>query len=153
MNSSNSIDYQASMQAEIFEKCSLLATPSFYVVRKFMNSKFALMMDNDELTISNYSSIDILSHITLEYLKKNGTVQPSLIMHWIGYIYRCLNNETGIPSKILFKKVPFNYLLKVYSSYHTLDPRKAVQLIKDDCHLKIITNEEKIRSIFKAIPF
>lgn len=151
MSYSNSIDYQASIQAEIFEKASLINVPSFYFARKFMFSKYASMLDEDKFVVSNLTTMDVVSKTTIDFIGKKGTKCPPLTMHWIGYIYRCLQNKTKIISSSLFKKVTFSYLVSVYPAYHTLSNEKAVDLIIKDCKIETLSSSEKIRRILKLI--
>lgn len=56
--------------------------------------------------------------------------------YWIGYMYRQLYIETGISSKELSERVPFEAMCAVYSGMHTIDEEEAVARLCQDFSLK-----------------
>lgn len=54
---------------------------------------------------------------------------------WIGFMYRYIQIETGIASRELRKKVPFEKLAISYPGLHTVDEQMAFDIIKHDFSL------------------
>ncbi len=47
------------------------------------------------------------------------------VAHWIGFTYRQIFIETGVPSKDIAKKLPFEAMVASYPGLHTLDEEDA----------------------------
>lgn len=54
---------------------------------------------------------------------------------WIGYMYRRLYIDLGIPSRIIKEMVPFSYMQAKYYGLSTIDDEEAVEVIRHDCKL------------------
>ncbi len=65
---------------------------------------------------------------------------------WIGFTYRQLQIETGIQSRDLWEKVPFDNLLCAWFGLHTVDEVIAAEIIIADFQLPY-----KVRNIESSI--
>ena len=150
MNYSRSADdlmsKMAHNQACIFEQASLDNLPSYSFVKMYMCSKQTNKLDK----LIQVSDDDIYIPIK-NRVKRRGIILPSYIMHWIGYIYRCLSYLYNISSRILFKNVPLKYLVSVYPLYHSQDPVKAALWIIEERFENNDSNIEKAIKLMKQI--
>lgn len=53
------------------------------------------------------------------------------IAEWMGFTYRQLQLETGVKSKELVNKIPFNDMLRLYPGMHTIDELDAAERISE----------------------
>ena len=121
-------------QGRVFEesvektKCS---TPVF--LRRFMLSNVAKRMDKIGFYYTPETESDVIEDVEMEYSDsdygKNKYDKEEL--YWMGYIYRywCYTND--VSSKSVYKIVKPEELRKLYNAYHTLDPQKAINNIKE----------------------
>ncbi len=56
------------------------------------------------------------------------------VAYWIGFTYRQLYIETGINSRELSEKLPFDAMCRYYSGLHTVDEEMAVDIICENYH-------------------
>ncbi len=140
----------AEIQGDIFEGSISKKMPSYYFIRSFMNSRFAISLDKKWIDDSSLDKEGILMEIKNKVKQKRGTFYSQDEMHWIGYIYRIMAHSYNISSSAVFKLVKPDYLRKVFPLYHSLDSQKVTKLIKEDLNIKILNKEEKIRLILKA---
>ena len=56
--------------------------------------------------------------------------------YWIGYIYRQLAFETGMPSAEIQGYLPFKEMCKVYPGGHTVDENVAVEILMEAINKK-----------------
>ena len=136
----------AHKQAYIFKRASNDKLPAYSFIKMYMCSEKVgkldklILVDDDEIYIP----------IKLRIKRRGRTITP-IIMHWIGYIYRCLSYLYNVQSRILYRKVPPKYLLSVYHLYHSQDPIKASQWIYKAKLQNKQTDLERALSLMKQI--
>lgn len=125
------------IQARLFERSSKQNIPSAYFVKVFFNSKYAKMMDKLEYLNDYPSDEEVFNYLEENIHMNRGTVLPTYMMSWIGYLFREWSYTYEVSSKRILKNVPMSYLAKVYKPYHSLDIQKAIQLIAEDLAINI----------------
>ena len=107
----------------------------------FLNSDFCNNSLDKPYSVDQFA--DIMNW--LEFLEKEGCKYNVSTMRanypieaagWCGFTYRQLQIETGLQSKDLALRVPFNRLAVVYPGMHTIDEEMAVDIIKHDFNLE-----------------
>jgi hypothetical protein len=116
------------MQADIFEKSTLLDCSSAIFIRRFMNSDVARRMDNEGFLSESHSVEGILSEVEAQYGKsKYGKVRYSADeLHWMGYLYRYWSCLYGKSSSQIYKMIGAKELRDLFFAYHSLDPEQAI---------------------------
>lgn len=123
-------DYMHKMahnQAWIFEKSSFDKLPSFSFIKMYMCSEKVEKLDKLVLVSDEEIYIPIKTKI-----KRKGTIVSSSVMHWIGYIYRCISYLYDVSSRVLYKKVTPKYLISIYPLWHSQDPAKVALNIYEE---------------------
>ncbi len=148
------IDYDGfilcDIQAKLFElsieaeECS-----SNIFIRRFMNSKVAIRLDNTTFLNESTPIETVLDEINKQYGKSTyGSIKFSKEeMFWIGYIYRYVVYVYvyDIDSIQAYKIIKGNELRNLYLPYHTLDPLNAIDRILEAKNINLNpTREEKI---------
>ena len=143
-----------SVQAALFER-SLAASPgsSASFVRRFMRSPLAQRIDSGSFPFES----DEL-HVLIEEVDSHYTAAPygsekytANEMHWMGYLYRCLCQITGKPSKEVYRLIGARELRTLYYPYHSLDPEQAAERILEAKGLLGVSHIERGVRILKAI--
>ncbi|MCR5079565.1 MAG: hypothetical protein K6B65_06605 [Bacilli bacterium] len=141
------------MQASIFDHAYKDFVPSYYFIKVYMNSIEASKLDDLSVFLTGMSQESIYASIKSKIKKKSGTLYSAEEIHWIGYIYRCASYMWDKESKWLFKHIAPSYLRGVYYPYHSLDVKKALQLIWDDRIGEEETGHERIMRILRESKF
>lgn len=146
------------IQAELFEKSvKCLEMSSEVFVRRFMNSKIALELDNEAFLDDSKTIDDIFIELDKQYGKTTyGTKKYNAdAMYWAGYLYRCFSYTYEISSKQAYKVIPLKEAISVYEPYHSLDITHAIERIleaknisynKDDLLKKGVQILKRIRN-------
>jgi hypothetical protein len=131
------------LQARAFEEsaeCTDVSSEIF--IRRFMNSKTALLMDHKDILQMNMQSRDIIERIEEEYGYSNygSVIYTKNELYWIGYIYRYYAYAYQLSSLQVYKTIKPKELRGLFLPYHTMDPAQAIERIREAKHL--ITDEE-----------
>lgn len=124
-------------QAVVFEKAAAEGYDMEQFISTYMSSDFCrCSMD------TTYSPYQLDAAATFELaLQEIGNVlsrYPDDMMYnpdaawWIGFAYRMLYIETGIPSAELVEKVPIGSMNAVYPAYHTIYEEMATDRLCED---------------------
>lgn len=121
----------ATEQAEVFEASSeALNSSSEIFIKNFMHSNYVKRFD--DLTIINYPFTinDAFEEYHIEYPNDRGNIKYTTDeLYWIGYIYRYWSYIYEKSSKEIYKTIKPGELRGLYFSYHTLDPKGAIDRI------------------------
>lgn len=118
------------IQAELFLKSvSSLNMSSEIFVRRFMNSKIAIELDNKSFLDDSKTIDNIFFELDLQYGKTSyGSLKyDKEIMYWAGYLYRYFCYTYDLSSKQAYKYLPLKYIASTYISYHSLDVSHAIE--------------------------
>ncbi|MBR3721577.1 MAG: hypothetical protein IKN12_02335 [Selenomonadaceae bacterium] len=122
-------------QGEIFKCANEMKLDMDIFVPKYMKSRFC--EKNMDTIYSYYQMIDgeislyyILQEIEVPILKE--AKYNSVVMDWIGFIYRRIYYAAKKNSKEIIEKAPFNAMLIYYPGLHTVDEDMAVDIIIED---------------------
>jgi len=122
----------------------------------FMYSRLAKKLDNPRYMLS-YDPSNHKEQLLEEYPSLNnpgGEIVDEYIMHWIGYIYRATSYIKEISSKLLFKYMNPDELIKMYNVYHTFGIDYCVERLSEHFELdKKNTLDERtlIREIYSDL--
>ena len=139
----------ASTEARIFEKSAEEGISSYLFIQAFANSFDAYQFDTLGYLLSGSSETEVYLHVKAKIKKKNGTVYPKKVMHWMGFFYRYASYLTNVSSKELFKKISPKYLNTVYPLYHSVDIVKAVKMVFEDVEFEKLTPAERFLNLYK----
>ena len=118
------------IQADLFEKSvSVLDMSSEVFVRRFMNSKIAIELDNKAFLDDSKTINNIFEELDLQYGKTTyGSLKYNKdIMYWVGYLYRYFCYTYNLSSKQAYKYLPLKYVASTFISYHSLDVSQAIE--------------------------
>ncbi len=144
------------LQAKAFELSSeLMASSSAIFIRRFMNSKLAISMDNADVLEFNIGERALLEGINEEYgISEYGTVKYTKDeLYWIGYLYRYYVYTYEISSRQAYKVMKPKELRSLFLPYHSMDVAQAIERILEAKGL-LESEEEKLKrqyEVFKRI--
>ena len=136
-----------SFQAQLFEESlNKCGCSSRIFARRFLNSDLAKRMDKDGFLFESLAITDALAEINQQYGestygKEKYTVEE---MYWIGYIYRYWSYTYELTSKQIYKIAKPEQMKKLYFSYHSLDPRQAIERILEGTGMEATTDADAI---------
>ena len=142
------------LQFRLFGRASKEGIPSAYFVKVFANSKYCSMLDN--LDYFDFY-VTVSEDAIFEFVKTNtkmrrGTIYPSFVMEWIGYLLREWAYRYQMRTKAILKKVKLKDFADVYYPYHSLDVQKAIQLIAEEHEIDLsLSPEERFYAILKKV--
>lgn len=144
------------LQAKIFEESAESTEVSSEIfIRRFMNSKVAFLMDNNDFLQLNIQAKDAIQRIEEEYgHSKYGSVKYTKNeLYWIGYIYRYYSYTYELSTVQVYKIVKPKELRSLFLPYHTMDPAQAIERILEAKNLLMDETAELQRQykIFKRI--
>ena len=142
------------IQGEIFEKSiSRLNCSSQIFIRRFMNSKVATSFDNKSYLTQSNNIADVYDDLEYVYGPFNyGKEKFSMNeMHWIGYVFRCINIIYGLSSKTIYKLFPSNEVRKFYNVFHTFDIVQAAERMLESVNYDFEDKTAKGLKILKKI--
>lgn len=136
-------------QASLFEKAKDItefSSPEF--IKKFMNSKYAEIVDSYSLPGNEETPEKILEELNKNYKSSNSKeYYEKDIMYWIGYVYRYWSYTYEISSKQVYKYISGTELFGLYKAYHTLDCSKVIERIMESKGIKQLSPLEIMRKI------
>lgn len=126
-------------QSDLFEKSiNYFNCGSVYFIKRFMNSDLARRIDNSAFLLESRDIISSLSELNVDYKMNRGKEKyPTYVMSWIGYIYRYFSYTYSFNSKKVFEIVKPKELYGLYESYHSLDPKEAINRIIESKETKL----------------
>lgn len=136
-----------SIQGGIFERSIIRERCSSNIfIRRYMNSDFALRIDNEGFLYEMNERDQGFDEINEEYgISTYGKLQYSKEeMYWIGYIYRYMCYIYEIKSASAYKIVKGAELKQLYNAYHTLDPLNAIERILESKKITLSIDENII---------
>lgn len=144
------------LQARTFETSADFATVSSEIfIRRFMNSKVAILMDTGDILQLNIQANDVIDRIEEEYgNSKYGSIKYTKNeLFWIGYIYRYYSYTYELSSVQVYKIIKPKELRGLFLPYHTMDPAQAIERILESKNLVFDEEAELQRQfeIFKRI--
>lgn len=144
------------LQAKSFEMSADFATVSSEIfIRRFMNSKVAILMDTGDILQLNIHAKDVIDRIEEEYgNSKYGSIKYTKNeLFWIGYIYRYYSYTYELSSVQVYKIIKPKELRGLFLPYHTMDPAQAIERILEAKNLLFDEEAELQRQfeIFKRI--
>ena len=128
------------MQANIFVmSLQYTESSSEIFIRRFMNSNIAKEFDSSSILNDSINELGILKSIENEYGKTSyGKKKYSEdALYWIGYLYRYMSYIYDISSKQAYKIIKEKELNLLFYSYHTLDCKKAIDLILESKNVNL----------------
>ena len=140
----------AKMQADIFSNATKKELGSYYFLRRFASSDYCKELDSLAILKSSLTP-DNFWFENEETISKKGTILPSDVMHWIGYIYRFWCYTESISLMKLIKDVPIIYMSMIYNAYHSLSPEEVVSHVKEMLHLNVEEKQSKVIEKFRKI--
>lgn len=134
-------------QGFLFERSIDLELNSATFIRRFMNSALALSLDGEEEDVYAFSLKELYAIVNASY----GPIQagfagkhyPKEALYWIGYLYRYWALYRYRSSKSLYRLFPGSVLFSAYGSYHTMDPKTAIENLEQDYLSKHPEAQEK----------
>lgn len=132
------------IQGKVFELSSDMSnTSSDIFIRRFMNCKLAISMDNGDFLQTNTQAFEIIKNIDDEYGESSyGSVKYSKEeLYWIGYLYRYYSYTYEITSKQAYRRIKPKRLRSMYLPYHTLDPSMAIERLFEEDKLNDDAND------------
>ena len=108
-------------QAELYEYAAIhgFNVPDFSDT--YLKSDFCKRaMDSSYSRFQLQCPEEILDFFQYDTIRDSGVSGP--VAYWIGFTYRQLAFETGLPSKDLLDLYPFSLMLSMYPGMHTQDP-------------------------------
>ncbi len=131
--------YLCELQGRIFYLASFLEYDLPTLIKVYMKSRIAKMMDNEYSSIQGRSPASLLDIFILENkkeLKKQSVKYNPDAAEWLGYFYKYWQLNTKEPSsKIVGKLKPIDGLKK-YFNFHQMDFVQAIDLCKKEYNLK-----------------
>jgi hypothetical protein len=123
-------------QGFLFERSTELSLNSPTFIRRFMNSALALSLDSEEDDVYAFSLKELYAIVNASYSPIQagfaGKHYPKEVLYWIGYLYRYFALYRYRSSKSLYRLYPSNVLFSAYESYHTMDPKTAIENLEED---------------------
>ena len=133
-------------QANMFvEMNKLFSGSSYALIKTFMNSNCAFRIDSN-LSIDTSDVISEMSNYKI--VNKGKQKINSDVIYWIGYLYRYWAYVFEESSKKIYSIIQAEELEKLYNSYHTLDPKMAIERIYES---KNIQKKDSLLDIMKKI--
>lgn len=98
---------------------------------------------------------EFCENITEDYVKVKevDTCFSPDVAYWIGFTYRQLYIETGITSKELSERLPFDAMCRYYPGLHTVDEEMATDIICKDYHFVKYKDNEMRKIIEDKLGF
>ena len=144
----------ASEQGYIFSLSVKEKLPSFYFAKVLVNTEEIKLYDDLSYKCSGISREELFLIAKNKLRMKRGTIYSFEEMNWIGYFYRTYCYLFNISSSKAFKDIPISFLRSVYYPYHSLDIRKAIDMVIKNLNINEIDNEERayelVRKIYKT---
>lgn len=127
-----------SIQADLFLKSvSSLKMSSEVFVRRFMNSKAVIELDNRSFLSDSKTIDDIFIDLDNQYGKTSyGSIKYNQeAMYWAGYLYRYFAYTYELSSKQVYKLLPLKEVVRAYLAYHTMDVQVAIERLLEAKHI------------------
>lgn len=123
-------------QQDLYEYVQEIGADVFEFSDDFLNSRFC------NCSIDKPYSVDQCADILnwLEFLEQEGVKPftaesmqvPKKVAGWVGFTYRQIHFETGLPSKQLCAMIPIKKLVIAYPGLHTVDENMAAEIVIKD---------------------
>ena len=132
--------YICKQQKELFEYAKKHFPDVRIFAEKFMESKFCNRSLDQPYSVDQFADImNWLEFLEMEFpLEETEEGDESISLAaagWIGFVYRELHFATGLSSRELVRKVPFDDLNLSYAGLHTVDEDMAMEIIAEDFRL------------------
>lgn len=101
--------------------------------KTYMTGEWGVQMDSPYDFIQWAGEEYILDEIIRLANPAHGPVFDQERLYWAGYIYRYWNYLTGESSSEIYGQADMELMGKTYMGFHTLDPEKAIEELKDMC--------------------
>lgn len=100
-------------------------------IENYMQSKTRKYIDEAQAYVNTMSFKELLKHFTEteNYCLKPGTALLGFLPDWIGEFYAYYQWYYDMPSALVLKKVPLDFLKKAYPALHDLTLELAVQKV------------------------
>lgn len=119
----------AKSQATLFEESLLKYKGSSAIfIRNFMYSTEVEKVDR----YLEFNSSDIINSLNNKDLTIGKNKYSPEIIYWIGYLYRYWAYVYEISSKRIYKIASADEMRKLYKTYHTMDPKVAINRILEE---------------------
>lgn len=119
----------AKSQARLFESSLLNYKGSSAIfIRNYMYNTEVDRIDK----YFEFNSTNIINDLNKRNLSIGKNKYTPEIMYWIGYIYRYWAYVYEISSKRIYKIVNAEKMNKLYKTYHTMDPKTAIDRILEE---------------------
>ena len=130
----------AKLQGNLFEESILRYKGSSAIfIRNFMYSEEVSKVDR----YLEFDSTNIINSLDKRNLNIGKTKYNQEIIYWIGYIYRYWAYVYEYSSKRIYKIVNADAMKKLYKTYHTMDPKKAIDQILEEKGLVVDDSYDK----------
>ena len=98
-----------------------------------MESKTRSFLDRGDAYLSNMNAKELYEYFCKEdhFEIREGNSLTGFKPNWIGQFYAFYQWENNIPSRILIKKIPIDFMEASYNGLHDLDLDLAVKKIRD----------------------
>ncbi len=143
----------AEYQAKIFEKSFDLECSSPIFLRRFMHSKLAAKMDEENSALFSLDPIEGIKLINEEYGEtKYGESKISKdALFWMGYIYRYISYTRDESTLFVMNTFDYKLMNDVYFSFHTQSPewiiRSLLEIKKLDADY--LDKNERLKKIMR----
>ena len=99
----------------------------------FLNSKFCNNSLDKPYSVDQFADIfnwlEFLAQEDVRFFITGENTLPKEVAGWLGFTYRQLHFETGLPSKQLCEIIPIERLVLSYEGLHTVDEDMASEIL------------------------
>ncbi len=138
--------FQCKFVSDLFEystKTKEFSSKNF--IKAYIYSSVSKIVASKSFFIESLDIVAAYEQIKKEKkMVKGGTVYPSYVMAWIGYIIKYFQSSTGIPQTVIYKKIKPEELYSLYEAYHSLDNELVVKRIAEAKNINIELNNIEI---------
>ena len=100
-------------------------------INSYMQSKTRKSIDEGQAYVNTMDASDLWRYFseTENYRLKDGSAMLGFVPDWIGEFYAYYQWYYNLPSAVLAKKIPVDFLIKAYPGLHDLDLELAVKKV------------------------
>ena len=122
------------IQGRLFELSADRNYNSAAFIKSFMKSDTAKALDstyNRMQWAGEEYLLEEVADVAGEKLSEEGEVFSKDVLYWIGYIYRYWHYYTGENSSKIYKQAPVKTMKRNYMMFHTMNPKLAIEDLKE----------------------
>lgn len=129
--------YFCEQQQELFEYVQQKGANIQKFTHDFMCSKFCNCSLDLKYSVDQFADIVnwlefIEAEFNIQFDNSQNRIVPLEVAGWLGFTYRQLQIESGLKSRELIKRIPFDRLVLAYEGLHTVDIDMAGEIVMND---------------------